>query len=164
MSYVTVKNTESLRSSKSDQDAKTNLPCATTRLDGVTSSENMKQDVGEEMTQKGQDDGDAPEAKEQDETEEEAMNAPTETSSLARRDADIQEVTEEEEQLVGNPSADEEEASAEEGPGSRLVTAFLFVCFFFLQKTGSGVSLCICSNTELQHKESLCKTTFHLQL
>lgn len=122
MSYVTVKNTESLCSSKSDQDAKTDRPCATTSLDEVTSSENMKQDVGEEMMRKGQDkDGDAPKAKEQGETEEEAMNAPTETSGLAGRD-----VTEEEERLAGNRSAgveaDGEEASAEEGPGSRSVT------------------------------------------
>lgn len=155
-----VKNTESLCSSKCDQDAKTNLPCATTSLDEVTSSDNIKQDVGEESMQRRQDkDGDAPKAEEQEETEEEAISAPTETSDPAGKGADIQEVTEEEEQLVGNSSAGveagEEEASAAEGPGSRSVTVFLFV--FYRKRF-------ICSNAELQHKKSLCRTTFHLQL
>ncbi|XP_044031756.1 uncharacterized protein LOC122866329 [Siniperca chuatsi] len=111
-------------SSKSDQDTKPDLECTTMRSKEVTSLENIKQDIMEEMMLKGQDkDGDVPQAKEDDEMKEEAENAPTEAETQAGKDAEIQEGTGKEEQLAGGTSTDvkadkipvtEKEDSAEE--------------------------------------------------
>lgn len=107
-------------SSKSDHDAKQDPECATTRLKEVTSLENTKQDIGEEIILKGQDkDGDVPKAKQGDEMKEEGENASTDAQ--AGKDAEIQEVTGREEEPAGSPSADvkadvtEKEDSAQGG-------------------------------------------------
>lgn len=99
--------------------------------------ENIKQDAGEEMMLKGQDkDGDVPEVKEYDEMKE--GNAPAEAEAQAGKDAEIQEVTGEEEQLAGSTSTDvkadvlpvtEKEDSAEDGLGNRFVMNISLVAF-----------------------------------
>ncbi|XP_073344265.1 uncharacterized protein [Pagrus major] len=112
-------------SSKSDQDAKPDPECATTSSKELTSLENNKQDIGEETMPKGEEkDGDVPKAEENDELKEEAENAPTETQ--AGKDAELQEVTEEEEQPASSSSGVKPEEisvtekghSAEDGLGN----------------------------------------------
>lgn len=126
----------SLSSSKSDQDPKPDLESATTNMKEVTLLENIKKDIVEEMMPKGQgEDGDVPEAKEADEMKAEAEDAPTEAETQAGKDAESQEVTGKEEQLVGIISTDvkadeipvtEKEDSAEDGLGNRFVMMFCF--------------------------------------
>lgn len=123
-----------LSSSKSVQDAEPAVECAATSSKEVTSSENIKQDIGEEMMLKGQDkDGDVPEVKEDDDMKEEAETASAEAEAQAGKNAEIQEVTGEEEQLAVSTSADvkadelpvtEKDDSAEVGLGNRFVMIF----------------------------------------
>lgn len=125
----------SLFSSKSDQDAKPDVDCATMSSKEVTSLENIKQDIGEEIIPKVQDeDGDVPEAKEEDDEmkeEEEVESAPTEAETPAGKDAEIQEVTGKEEHLAGSISTDVKAEDtpateeAEDGLGNRFVMFFL---------------------------------------
>ncbi|XP_029314135.1 eukaryotic translation initiation factor 5B [Cottoperca gobio] len=116
-------------SSKSGQDAQPDLQCSSSKE--VTSSEDIKQDIGEETKLKGQDkNGDVPKAKEEDEMKEEAEeeedeeDAPTEAETQAVKDAKTQEVAGEEEQLTGSTSTDDEkpvterEDSSEDGLGN----------------------------------------------
>ncbi|XP_070784647.1 uncharacterized protein [Enoplosus armatus] len=94
-------------SSNFDHDAKQDLECTTTRSKEVTSLENIKQDIGEEIMLKGQDeDEDVPKAKEDDELKEDGESAPTEVKTQAGNDAEIQEVAGKEEQLAGSTSTD----------------------------------------------------------
>ncbi|XP_059183115.1 uncharacterized protein LOC131962167 isoform X2 [Centropristis striata] len=88
--------TDASESSKSDKDAQPELEGITTSSKEVTSSEIIKQDIGEEITLKGQDkDGNVPKTKEEDELkEEEAENAPG-------RDEEVQEESGKEEQPAG---------------------------------------------------------------
>ncbi|KAI3355364.1 hypothetical protein L3Q82_018208 [Scortum barcoo] len=95
------------KSSKSVQDVKPDIERAATSSKEVTSSENIKQDIGEEMMAKGQDeDRDVPEAEEEaDVVKEEAESAPAEAEARAGKDAELQEVTGEEEQLAESTPA-----------------------------------------------------------
>ncbi|XP_037612562.1 uncharacterized protein LOC119480434 [Sebastes umbrosus] len=104
-------------SSKSDQDAQPDVECTTSSSKEVTSSEDIKQDIAEEMILKGQDeDGDVPKAKEDNEMKEEAENAPTEAEEIqAGKDTEIQEVTGEEEHDV---KADEIPVTERDGLGN----------------------------------------------
>ncbi|XP_042366233.1 uncharacterized protein LOC121960537 [Plectropomus leopardus] len=103
-------------SSKSDQDAQPDLERKTASSNEVTSLENIRQDVGAEMMLKGQDkDEDVPEVTEVDERKKEVENAPAEVETHAGKDAEVQEVTGEEEQLAGSKSAD---VKAEETPAT----------------------------------------------
>ncbi|XP_008289019.1 enolase-phosphatase E1-like isoform X2 [Stegastes partitus] len=126
---------DACESSKSDQDAKPDPECTTTSSKEVTSSEKIKQDVGEEIMLKVQG-GDVPKVKEDDgikeEEEEEKAAAeesnPTEAETQPGKDAEIQEVTEKEEQLTGResthvkadavPATTEEEEEEEDGLGN----------------------------------------------
>ncbi|XP_022622751.1 uncharacterized protein LOC111237798 [Seriola dumerili] len=113
-------------SSKFDQNAKPDSECSATSQKEVTSLENTKQDIGEEMMPKVQD-KDVPKAKEDDVMNSEAGNAPSGTETQAGNDAEIQEVTEKEEQLAGSTATDvkvevlpvtEKEDSAEDDLGN----------------------------------------------
>nr|XP_019943365.1 PREDICTED: uncharacterized protein LOC109629843 isoform X1 [Paralichthys olivaceus] len=96
---------DATESSKSDQSVRPDSECLDTSLKDVSSSENDKQDTGEETMLKEQDkDGDVPQTKEDDVMEEE--NAPSETP--AGKDSEMQEVTGKEEQLAGSAAADVE--------------------------------------------------------
>ncbi|XP_032359531.1 uncharacterized protein LOC116672062 [Etheostoma spectabile] len=116
------------RSSKLDQDAQPDLGCTATSSKEVTSLENIKQDIGEEMMPKGQEkDQDVPKAKENDEIKKEAEKNPTEAETQAGKDSEIQEVTGKEEQLAGSTSTEgkadgipvtEKDDSAEDGLGN----------------------------------------------
>ncbi len=91
------------------------------------------------MMLKGQDeDGDVPAVEKNDEIEEEAANTSTENETQVGKDAEIQEVTGEEEQLAGSSSTaaqaeettvTEKEASAEDGMENRSVTMTFYQLF-----------------------------------
>ncbi|XP_031705881.1 altered inheritance of mitochondria protein 21 isoform X2 [Anarrhichthys ocellatus] len=107
-------------SSKTDQDAEPDVECSTTSSKEVTSLENTKQEIEEEMMVKGQDtEEDVPKV-EEDEIKEEA-------EAETGKDAEIREVTGKEEQPAVSSSPDvnagekpvrKEEDSAEEGTGN----------------------------------------------
>ncbi|KAK9527604.1 hypothetical protein VZT92_014152 [Zoarces viviparus] len=107
-------------SSKSDQDAEPDVERSTTSSKEVTSLENTKQEIKEEMMVKGQDTEEDVPKFEEDEMKEEAE---VETG----KDAEVQEVTGKEEEPAASSSPDvnagekpviKEEESAEEGTGN----------------------------------------------
>ncbi|XP_035507817.1 uncharacterized protein LOC118320791 [Morone saxatilis] len=112
-------------SSKSNQDAKPDLECATTSSKEVTSSESIKQDVGEERKDHEKD-GDVPVAKEGEEIKEEVEISPLEAETEAGNDAEVPELTGKEEQAGSTStgvtadeiSVTENEDFAEDGLGN----------------------------------------------
>lgn len=135
--FKTAKLLHCLYRSKPDQDAKPNPSCVTTVSEEVTSLENTDNEIVDEIMPKGQD----KDEEEKDEMKEEVWRTPpTRDRSPPGKDAESQEVSGKEEQLVEKLStgvtadkigASEKEVFVEDGLGNRLVGNHIFLfCFF----------------------------------
>lgn len=141
----TAKLLHCLYRSKPDQDAKPNSSCVTTVSEEVTSLEKTDNEIVDEIMLKGQD----KDEEEKDAMKEEVWRAPTRDRSPPGKDAESQDVSAKEEQLVEKLStgvaademaASEKEVLAEDGLGNRLVGNHIFLfCFLSSYLTSSSV-------------------------